>query len=533
MTMDANPYSRSREPVYAAGGMVATSQPLAAQAGVSMLAAGGNAVDAAIATATALTVLEPTQNGIGGDAFALLWDGNGVQALNGSGRAPAAKTREALGLEGDQAMPTYGWAGVTVPGAPRAWVDLHQRYGSLPLERVMQPAIDYARKGFPVSPVVAEYWRRARRNLLGLTGPEFRAWRSTFLPDGFEPVAGARWASEGHARTLEQIARTAGAAFYEGELAEAMDRFARDTGGLLRGEDLAEHASEWVQPISAAYRGHQVWELPPNTQAIATLEALQILSGLDLPGHREDPEGIHLQIEAMKLAFVDTLAYVADPAKADVPVEGLLDPAYAAGRRELIGHEAISPAAGAPSKGDTVYLAAADADGMMVSFIQSNFLGFGSGIVVPDTGIALHNRGNGFSLTPGHPNELAPGKRPYHTIMPGFLTRDGEPVGPFGVMGAYMQPQGHLQMVLNTLDYRLNPQAALDAPRWQWVQGRQVRVEQSMPRHVVQSLLARGHEVVVAPDDTGFGRGQIIWRDAGGGLIGGSECRADGQVAAI
>ncbi|PWG65564.1 gamma-glutamyltransferase family protein, partial [Sediminicurvatus halobius] len=357
---------------------------------------------------------------------------------------------------------------------------------------------------------------------------------TVFFPDGFAPVAGARWASEGHATTLKRIAESNATAFYEGDLAEATDEFARATGGFLRGEDLAAHRSEWVEPIACDYHGYRVWEIPPNTQAIAALQALGILEGVDLPRHREDEHGLHLQIEAMKLGFADALAHIGEPGTMQVSSDSMLADAYIARRRGAIGEEASDPVAGMPGTGDTVYLAAADGEGMMVSFIQSNYQGFGSGLLVPGTGIALHNRGCGFSLERGHPNELAPGKRPYHTIMPGFLGRaDGEPVGPFGVMGAFMQPQGHMQMVLNTVDYRLHPQAALDAPRWRWTGGRSVQVEQSMPAHVVKSLLARGHDISVAADDTGFGRGQIIWRNHDGVLVGGSETRADGQVAAF
>ncbi|MCP1677257.1 gamma-glutamyltranspeptidase/glutathione hydrolase [Natronocella acetinitrilica] len=533
MTALDNPYARSREPVYAMGGMVATSQPLAAQAGLAMLREGGNAIDAAIATATALSVVEPSQNGIGGDAFALIWNDGQLHAYNGSGRSPAALTRENTGLGEGDAMPLLGWASVTVPGAPKAWAEVHARFGRLPLERVMQPAIHYARNGYPLGSVVAEYWRRGIATFAHLAGPEFAAWKETFLPAGFSPEAGRVWRSEAHAHTLERIAASAARDFYSGDLTAAIDRHARETGGYLRAEDLAVHRGDWITPISTDYLGHTVWEIPPNTQAIAALEALNILSGLDLPDSRDTVESIHLQIEAMKLAFVDALAYVGDPDHMQVRTEELLSPGYAANRRQEISETACHPEAGAPSKGDTVYLATADADGMMVSFIQSNYLGFGSGVVVPGTGIALHNRGNSFQLKTGHPNEVGPGKRPYHTIMPGFLTRDGKAVGPFGVMGAYMQPQGHVQMMVNSLNYGLNPQASLDAPRWQWTEGRTVRVEQSMPAQVVQGLLARGHNVIVSPDETGFGRGQIIWRNAEGVLCGGSECRADGQVAAF
>lgn len=531
--MEHNPYGMSREPVYAHQGMVATSHPLAAQAGLAVLRDGGNAMDAAIATAAALTVVEPTQNGIGGDAFALIWDGTSLHGLNGSGRAPQGMTREALGLKEGDTMPVYGWSGVTVPGTPRAWADAHQRFGSMSFDKLLRPAIDYARHGAAVAPVVAEYWRRAQRNMASLRTPEYQGWHDTFMPEGFEPKAGNTWRNESMAETLEALARSNADDFYTGEIASKIDRFARETNGSLRAEDLAAHRSEWVDPIQTTYRDHQVWEIPPNNQAIAALLALNVLSELDMPVHREDEYGLHLQIEAMKLAFADTLAFIGDADHCSYSAEELLCLNYAGERRGLITDEASEPAAGAPAKGNTVYLAVADRSGMMVSFIQSNYMGFGSGVVVPDTGIALHNRGNSFNLRSGHPNELKPGKRPYHTIMPGFLTRDGKAVGPFGVMGAYMQPQGHVQMILNTLNYGMHPQAALDAPRWQWTQGRQVRVEQSMPRHVVRSLLSRGHDIIVSPDDTGFGRGQIIWRRSDGLLVGGSDCRADGQVAAF
>lgn len=529
-----NPYGLSREPVYAQEGMVATSHPLAAEAGLAVLRKGGNAVDAAIAVATTLTVVEPTQNGVGGDAFALVWDGQAVHAMNASGRSPAALSYEALGLKEGDSMPALGWGGVTVPGAPGGWSALHKRFGKQSFASLFDSAIHYARHGAPLAPVVAEYWRRAERNMrANATGVEHKGWFDMFLPKGFTPRAGQRWQSEELAGSLERIAASHAEDFYTGELAARIDAFARQTGGLLRASDLAAYQAQWVQPISTDYMGYKVWELPPNNQAIATLLALNILSGLSLSSHREDEHNLHLQIEAMKLAFVDTLAYVGDIDHCEVSAEQLLCPHYAAERRALIGEQASAPEAGMPARGNTVYLAVADNQGMMVSFIQSNYMGFGSGIVVPGTGIALHNRGHSFSLKKGHPNELGPNKRPYHTIMPGFLSKDNKAVGPFGVMGAFMQPQGHLQMVLNTIHHDLHPQASLDAPRWQWVSGNTVRVEQSMPRHVVRSLLSRGHDVVVSPDDTGFGRGQIIWRLDNDVLVGGSDGRADGQVAAF
>lgn len=526
-----SPYAISRQPVYARGGLVATSQPLASQAGLFILREGGNAVDAAIATAAALTVLEPTSNGIGSDAFALVHADGHVYGLNGSGRSPRGYSREQLQLELEGgAIPARGWAPVTVPGAPRAWADLHDRFGRLPFERVLEPAILYAREGYPLSPVLAEYWRRGIELFEAYDSPAFRPWRQTFAPQGFVPRAGEVWRSEDHARTLEAIACSKTEEFYSGRIAEQIDAFSRDTGGHLRFEDLAQHRGDWVEPLSVDYKGFEVWEIPPNTQAIATLEALNILRGLELPKVRDVGEGLHLQIEAMKLAFADALAYVGDPAEA-APVEALLGDRYAAERRALIGDTAMAPVAGKPPRGDTVYLCTADADGMMVSFIQSNYQGFGSGIVVPDTGVALQNRGYNFTLEPGHPNEFQPGKRPYHTIMPGFLTRQGEAIGPFGVMGGYMQPQGHLQVVLNTVDYGMDPQAALDAARWLWVQGREVHVEHAMPAHLVEFLLSRRHDVIVAPDATRFGRGQIIWRRSNGVLEAGSDSRTDGCAA--
>lgn len=528
-----NPYALSREPVYANGGMVATSHPLAAQAGLAVLRAGGNAVDAAIATAAALTVVEPTQNGVGGDAFALVWDGHKIHALNGSGRSSAKMNYENLGLVPGQKMEALGWGGVTVPGAPRAWAALHKKFGKQEFAPLFDSAISYARNGYPLSPVVAEYWRRAQKNMKNKQTAEFEGWHDMFLPTGFSPEAGKRWGSEDLAGSLEKIAASYAEDFYVGELAEKIVAFARQTGGLIDLNDLANYQPEWVQAISADYKGYTVWELPPNNQAIATLLALNILSDVELSNYREDERNIHLQIEAMKLAFADTLAYVGETEEMAQMTEALLSVEYAKERRSLIGEQALTPTEGMPSKGDTVYLAVADKNGMMVSFIQSNYMGFGSGIVVPGTGIALHNRGHGFNTVSGHPNEIGPSKRPYHTIMPGFLTKQGKAVGPFGVMGAFMQPQGHLQMILNTIQHDMHPQAALDAPRWQWTSGNTIRVEQTMPKHVIRSLLARGHEVIVSGDDTGFGRGQIIWSLDEGTLVGGSDCRSDGQVAAF
>ncbi|HET6313040.1 MAG TPA: gamma-glutamyltransferase family protein, partial [Chloroflexia bacterium] len=459
----SNPYPSTRSVTIAREGVVATSQPLAVQAGISMLQRGGNAVDAALATAIALTVVEPTSNGIGSDAFALVWDGERLHGLNGSGRAPGGLALEAINAAGHDSMPTRGWLPVTVPGTPAAWRDLHARFGRLDFADLFEPAIYYAERGYPLSPVLAAGWGYAARAYAANTTPEFRGWHDTFTPAGHIPQAGDMWASPGHAATLRRIANSNADDFYNGDLARQIASFARDTGGLITEADLAGHTSTWVDPISTTYRGYEAWEIPPNGQGITALIGLNILEGFDMASMpRDTAESFHLQIEALKLAFADAHRYVADPEHADVPTARLLDKGYAQGRRALIGEQALDPAPGDPNSGGTVYLCAVDGDGLMVSFIQSNYMGFGSGVVVPGTGIALQNRGHGFSMERGHPNFVQPGKRPYHTIIPGFLTREGQAVGPYGVMGGFMQPQGHMQMVVNLVDYGMNPQASLD-----------------------------------------------------------------------
>ena len=528
------PYASPRTPILGSRGAVATSQPLAAQAGLEMLYRGGNAVDAALATAIALAVLEPTSNGIGGDAFALVWDGKKLHGLNGSGRAPARLTPQLLSDRHHKAMPQGGWLSVTVPGAPAAWRDLHERFGTLEFAELFEPAIRYAENGYPVGPVVARNWAHAAalyaRQHVGL---EFGAWFKTFTDNGAAPAAGQTVRLPDHALTLKLIANSRAEAFYTGELALKLEDFANATGGVIATGDLKAHASTWVDPIMTTYRGFEVWEIPPNGQGIAALTALNILEGFDLGRMpRDSAESHHLQLEAMKLGFADALAHVADPTRADVPINGLLDKNYASGRRQLITDAALEPTPGRPPSGGTVYLCAADGDGMMVSLIQSNYAGFGSGIVVPGTGIALQNRGANFSLDASSPNRLEPGKRPYHTIIPGFLTRGGEAVGPFGVMGGYMQPQGHLQVIVNTVDYGLNPQSALDAPRWRWVEGKRVELEPHAALHVADGLRARGHEVDLQLERGHFGRGQIIWR-MGDALVAASDGRADGQAVAF
>ncbi|MGH3682357.1 MAG: gamma-glutamyltransferase family protein, partial [Natronosporangium sp.] len=485
--------SHYRKPVYAPRGVCATSQPLAAAAGAGVLQRGGNAVDAAIATATALTVLQPISNDIGGDLFAMVWDGQRLHGLNGSGRAPAALTRDEVEPGPGGGMPERGWPPVTVPGAPAGWRDLHDRFGSLPFRELLADAIGYAEHGYPVSPSVAQQWRVGVARHATLTGPEYDEWGRVWTIDGQAPRAGQRWRNPDAARTLRLIADSRAEAFYHGEIGQALADHAARTGGFLTTADLAGHSSSWVEPVAADYHGHQVWELPPNGQGIAALLALSILDGLDLSG-ADEAERRHIEIEAMKLGFADAQAYVADPDLVDVPTAALLRRAYADRRRAEIGPVAADPKPGDPIRGGTVYLCTADADGLMVSLIQSNFMGFGSYVAVPGYGFGLQNRGAGFSLDPDHPNVLAPGKRPFHTIIPGFLTRDGAPVGPFGVMGGHMQPQGHLQLLVRTLDEGLDPQAALDAPRWFWAAGRRVHAEPELGDAVLAGLRARGHE---------------------------------------
>ena len=529
MNFQQYPFPSQRMPVMACNGLVATSQPLAAQAGLQMLQNGGNAVDAAVAAAAALTVLEPTSNGIGSDAFALIWDGATLHGLNASGRAPQALNADAVRAQGHTIFPSNGWLPVTVPGAPAAWDDLNRRFGRLELSRVLAPAITYARDGFPVSPIVAEYWALAADRFLPLRDPAVSGWASTFAPGGQTPQAGQRWMSPGHAKTLQTLADRGIRDFYEGEIAEKIIDFAAQTGGLLTAADLAGHHNQWVEPIGVGYHGYEIWEIPPNGQGLTALIALALLEGFDLASFPHgSEESIHLQIEAMKLAFADAERYIADPDHASVPIAGLLDPDYIAARRLLIGPEAKAPEAGRPPEGGTIYLCAVDSDGMMVSYIQSNYQGFGSGVVVPDTGISLQNRGTCFSLEPGHPNEAVGGKRPYHTIIPAFLTRDRRPVGPFGVMGAFMQPQGQTQVITGTVDYGLNPQAVLDAPRWRFTGGLNVELEYGNSEQVVRGLTGRGHHISLPIRRGDFGRGQIIWRLDEGVYVAGSDMRSDG-----
>lgn len=523
----SQPYASARSPVMG-NNMVACSQPLAAQAGLDMLRQGGNAVDAAIAAAMVLTVVEPTGCGIGSDAFAIVWDGKTLQGLNASGRSPKAWTPEHFA--GQQEMPQRGWGSVTVPGAVSAWVALSERYGKLPFATLAAPAIGYARNGYQVTPIIAELWRRGAGLLKDQPG-----FAECFLQGGKAPKAGEKVTLKDHANTLELIAETKGEAFYRGELAQAMITHASANGSVMSLEDLENHRVDWIDTLSVPYAGAVVHELPPNGQGIATLAGLGILESLGVGGHPVDSvDTVHPVLEAMKLALADLNQHVTDNDHMRIAAEHMLDPAYLRDRAALVGEQAQDPLHGAPRAGGTVYLSAADESGMMVSFIQSNYMGFGSGVVVPGTGISLQNRGAGFTLDPDHVNTVAPGKRPFHTIIPGFvMNADGTPLMSFGLMGGPMQAQGHLQMMLRILRYKQNPQAAADAPRWRIESGLKVAVERSFDPQVIEALRAKGHDVEVE-DPSGvfaFGGAQIIQRTAHG-YVGGTDPRKDGLVAA-
>ncbi|GAC1427306.1 MAG: gamma-glutamyltransferase family protein [Burkholderiaceae bacterium] len=533
MTTDAFwsfPYTSQRMPLLA-DNVVSTSQPLAAGAGLQMLARGGNAADAALATAICLTVVEPCMNGIGGDAFALIWDGSKLHGLNASGRSPAAWTPAYFSKY--DAMPRLGWDSVTVPGAVSAWRAVSERFGSLPFEDLFEPALRYARKGFPVSPTVHRQWQAQVPGLINQPG-----FRDAFTRAGRAPLPGERWICAGQAHTLERIAKTRGEAFYRGDLAQAIADHARATGGALREADLAAHTCDWVDPITTAYRDLELHEIGPNTQGIAALMALGMLRHFDQAMlKRDDALAVHLQVEAMKLAFADLHEYVADIRNmTTVLPTHMLNDVYLARRAHQIDlTRASRPAFGQPHTGGTVYLTAADSNGMMVSFIQSNFKGFGSGVVVPDTGIALHNRGWGFNLRPGHCNAVAPGRRPFHTIIPGFVTRGGQPLMSFGVMGGSMQAQGHVQIMRNIADLGLNPQAASDAPRWRVLDDNYgVAVEWNMAPEIVDGLVALGHPVQQAARfDTDFGSAQLAMRLPGGTYLAASDHRKDGYPVGL
>jgi gamma-glutamyltranspeptidase/glutathione hydrolase len=493
-----------------------------------MLHAGGNALDAALATAISLVVVEPTGNGLGSDAFCILWDGNTLHGLNASGRSPASWSADRFAHL--DRMPERGWDTVTVPGAVAAWRDLSKRFGRLPFQKLFEPAVEYAETGFFVTPVIAEQWRRGGELLKDQPG-----FAHTFLPDGRAPSAGELFRNPDMAQSLRLIAETNGEAFYRGELAERVTAFAKSHGAALTMSDLESHANDWCGTISQKIKGFDAHEIPPNGQGIAALMALGILNQFDIEDlSPESADAIHLQLEAMKLALADLYAYVGDLQwMKSVAVADLLSVDYLGSRAKMIDRgRAQDFGPGIPQESGTVCLATGDSDGQMVSFIQSNYAGFGSGIVVPKTGISLQNRGHGFELTPGHPNHVGPSKRPFHTIIPGFVMRDGKPVMSFGLMGGAMQAQGHVQMILRTLIWKQDPQTAADAPRWRVVNGLSVAIEPTAGKDVIQELERRGHRISIeAPDESfGFGGAQIIARRQGG-YVGGSDPRKDGQVS--
>jgi gamma-glutamyltranspeptidase/glutathione hydrolase len=521
----AFPYTSQRMPVIAEN-VACTEQPLATQIALSIMAAGGNAVDAAIAAGIALTVVNPCMNGIGGDIFAIVWDGERLHGLNASGRAPAAWTPEHFSKY--DKMPYRGWDTVTVPGTPSGWIALSRKFGKLPFAELFKPAIHYARHGFLVTPIVSRQWQSQVEPILSTPG-----FAEAFAPQGRAPLPGERFVCPGQADTLEAIARTEAEDFYRGDLAARIVRFAQETGGTLVASDLAEHKADWVDPIAMDYGDLALNEIGPSGQGIGALMALGMLDALN--AHEQPIDSVdyfHCQIEAMKLAFADINRYVADPVYMDtVTASHLLDRAYLSKRaRQIDPARAQFPGPGTPHDGGTTYLTTADAGGMMVSFIQSNFKGFGSGLVVPNSGIALHNRGWGFNLIPGHPNQVGPRKRPFHTIIPGFITRGGQPLMSFGVMGGSLQAQGHLQVTAR-LARGQNPQAIIDAPRWRILEDNvTVTVEWNFPADVVEALRARGHDVRVErrfSDE--FGGSQSILKLADG-YVGASDHRKDGHA---
>ena len=522
-------YPSRRMVVFTKNGMVCASTPQAAQAGLETFMKGGNAIDAAIAAAATETVCEPCANGLGSDAFMIAWSQGKLHGLNASGPSPQKQTLKEL-KEKYTELPRTGWPVVNTPGAPAAWAALSEKLGRLPFAEVLKPAIRYAEHGYAVAPVMGSACQSAYRNYrANHKGVEFQGWFDTFAPNNTPFAPGDLVQLPDHAKTLQLIADTKAEAFYRGEIADKIVAFAQETGGRLCLEDLGDYKPEWVDPVSINYHGYDIYEIPPNGQGIVALMALNILKGFNLP-ERENAETYHLMIESLKLAFADGRKYITDSRFMQVGVQDLLSDEYAAQRRSLIGQTAMTPEPGDPYSGGTIYLCAADNEGNMISYIQSNYAGFGSGIVVPGTGIALNNRGHNFTLNEEHVNVYAPGKRPYNTIIPGFMMKDGAPVGPFGVMGGFMQPQGHLQMVVNTVNYAMNPQESLDAPRFQWTADKAVDVEQSVPLYVQQALSRRGHILSPKIEAGGFGRGQIIWLMENGALVGGTEPRTDGSI---
>jgi gamma-glutamyltranspeptidase / glutathione hydrolase len=536
----------TRPEVYAVNGMAATSHPLATQIAIDTLKAGGSAVDAAIAANAALGLMEPTGSGIGGDLFAIVWDPKTqkLHGYNGSGRAPAALTIEFVRSKGLDLIPPRGPLPVTVPGAVDGWFALHGKFGRLPMRTVLAPAVSYASNGFPLSPVIADAWALSVRVL-----SDFPNFRQQFTIDGRAPREGEIWRNPNLARTLERIGSEGRDAFYKGEIPATIERFIQEQGGVLAAADLASHQGEWVEPVSANYRGYDVWEIPPNGQGIAALQILKILEGYDIRSMGfGSADHIHAFVESKKLAFEDRARYYADQTFVKVPVKQLISAEYADQRRALIDMTRAAPSCEpgrVPAGADTVYLTIADKDGMMVSLIQSNYRGMGSGMVPPGLGFMLHDRGEQFSLDPNHPNALQPGKRPFHTIIPAFITRDGKPWMSFGVMGGPMQPQGHAQIIINLIDFGMTLQQAGDAPRIHhdgstepvgvtlkpMAHGGILNLEPGFPTEALEELKRRGHTIEPAATAV-YGGYQAIRRDPQSGVYcGASESRKDGHAA--
>lgn len=542
-----------RSEIIAQNGMAATSQPLATQIAIDVLQAGGTAMDAAIAANAALGLMEPTGNGIGGDIFALVWDPKTARlyAYNGSGRAPAGQTldqlKDRLAKMGRDRIPSFGSLPVTVPGTVDGWFAMHERFGRLPMAQVLEPAIRYSRDGFPLSPYIAKGWARNIDRLKGQADvEETENMLRTYTRDGVPPVAGQVWTNPDLAATLEKLAKGGRDAFYKGDIARTIDSYMKRIGGPLRYEDLAAHQGEWVEPVSTNYRGYDVWQIPPNGQGIATLQMLNILEAYDLKamGHNS-ADAIHVMAEAKKLAFADRARWYADQQFVKVPVARLISKEYAAERRRLIDMKKASvnpPPGDMPESRDTIYLTTADKDGMMVSLIQSNYRGMGTGLVPDGLGFMLQDRGEQFALEAGHPNVYAPGKRPFHTIIPGFVTKDGKPWFSYGVMGGPMQPQGHVQVLVNLIDFGMNVQEAGDAARWQHEgspeptgtgetsPGGELWLEHGVAPEVLEALKARGHNA--SYKQTHYGSYQGILRDHTHGVYrAGTEMRVDGHAA--
>lgn len=531
----------SRSEVIAPQAMAATSQPLATQIALDIMKQGGNAIDAAIAANAALGLMEPTGNGIGGDLFAMVWDQKSqkLYGLNASGRSPASLSLAYFQKNNYQKIPAYGPLPVSVPGCVDGWFSLHERFGRLSMDKILQPAIDYAEKGFPVSELIAWYWKRSVPRLKSYPG-----FLEQFTINGQAPQKGEIWKNPNLANTLKQIAKGGKAAFYQGDIARIISEYMAENGGFLNYDDLARHKSEWVEPASVNYRGYTVWELPPNGQGIAALQMLQILEAYNLAEMGfGSTDYLHLLVEAKKLAFADRARFYADPDFNQIPVATLISPDYAQKRRSLIQTEHAAktvPSGELLENGDTIYLTTADAEGNMVSLIQSNYRGMGSGMAPPGLGFILQDRGELFSLEPGHFNSYAPEKRPFHTIIPAFVTQNGKPWLSFGVMGGAMQPQGHVQILVNLIDFGMNLQEAGDAPRLrhsgssqptgeEMTDGGTVYLEQGFASSVIRELISRGHQIQYARG--GYGGYQAILKNESGFWVGASESRKDGQAA--